>query len=466
MTTQDTEGAEPHAPQDIGLPTTEVYSPPARVREGALVTSREEYERLHRRSIEDPDAFWAEMANQYLDWMAPFTRVMEEDLSTGRFTWFRDGKLNVTTNCLDRHLDTRGDQVAILWEGDEPANNRRITYRDLHAEVCRLANELKSRGIDKGDRVAIYMGMVPELAVAMLACARIGAIHSVIFGGFSARSIADRLQDSRCKAVITQDQGRRGGRLVTLKQNVDEALTEPNDIEFVLVYRHTGAGVPMQDGRDFWWHETVANQPPECPPARLDAEDPLFILYTSGSTGKPKGVLHTQAGYLLYAMLTHRYIFDVREDDIFCCAADVGWVTGHSYIVYGPLANGATTVMFESIPTYPDAGRYWDMVDRLGITILLHRTHRDPRHRRRGRSVGPQAPAHQPAGARVGGRAHQPGGLALVLQRGRRGALLHRRYLLADRDGRDPDHRPRRRQRYEAGVGVAPLLRGAAVHRR
>ena len=352
------------------LPTHEVYPPPARARDGALVSSLHEYQRLYQRSIHDPDAFWRELADQHLDWIEPFRTVVEEDLSTGKIGWFLGGKLNVAANCLDRHLDTRGDKVAILWEGDEPGTTRALTYRALYEEVCRLGNELRARGIRKGDRVAIYMGMVPELAVAMLACARIGAIHSVIFGGFSPQSIADRINDSACKAVITQDEGRRGGRPIPLKRNVDEALEQTSTVEVVLVLSRTGADVPMREDRDFWWSQTVAKQPAHCDPEVMDAEDPLFILYTSGSTGQPKGVLHTQAGYLLYAMVSHRYIFDLREDDIYCCAADCGWVTGHSYIVYGPLGNGATSVMFESIPTYPDAGRYWDMVDRLGITIF------------------------------------------------------------------------------------------------
>ncbi|MEX2080409.1 MAG: acetate--CoA ligase [Dehalococcoidia bacterium] len=355
---------------ETGLPTTEVYPPPARVREGALVQSRAQYEALWQRSIGDRDNFWRELAEANIDWLAPFSEVCREDFTTGRISWFAGGKLNVSANCLDRHLATRGDKVALLLEGDEPGTERRLTYREVYEEVCRLGNELRARGVAKGDRVAIYMGMVPELAIAMLACARIGAIHSVIFGGFSPRSIRDRVLDSTCKAIITQDEGRRGGRPVPLKANVDEALEEVDCVEFVIVYRHTGTAVTMRAGRDAWWHDTVSNQPAECEPEVMDAEEPLFILYTSGSTGQPKGVLHTQAGYLLHTMVSHRYVFDLREEDIFCCAADVGWITGHSYIVYGPLANGATSVMFESIPTYPDAGRYWEMVDRLGITTL------------------------------------------------------------------------------------------------
>ncbi len=357
--------------KEIGLPKTEVYPPPARVTSGALVTSLAQYQEMYRRSIDDRDSFWSEMANEHVSWMAPFGTVCEEDLNAGKVAWFLGGKLNVSVNCLDRHLATRADKVAILWEGDTPAENRSVTYRELYEEVCRVANVLKARGIGKGDRVAVYMGMVPELVVAMLACARIGAVHSVIFGGFSPRSIRDRVEDSPCRAIITQDEGRRGGRPVALKTNVDEALAEPgHSVEFCLVFRHTGNEVPMTAGRDVWWHDAVPAQAAQCEPEPMDSEDPLFILYTSGSTGKPKGVLHTQAGYLLYTAVTFKYTFDYREGDIFCCAADVGWITGHSYIVYGPLANGATSVVFESIPTHPDAGRYWDMIDRLGINIF------------------------------------------------------------------------------------------------
>ncbi len=356
---------------EVGLPVDEKYAPPARVSEGALISSMAEYEALYRRSIEDRDAFWSEMANTHIEWIAPFHTVCQEDLPSGAIRWFDGGKLNVSVNCLDRHLATHGDRAALIMEGDEPGTNRSLTYRELHADVCRLANALRKRGVKKGDRVAIYMGMVPELAAAMLACARIGAIHSVIFGGFSPRSIRDRIDDSTCKAIITQDEGRRGGRLVPLKANVDEALKEPgHSIEFTIVFRHTGNPVSIHPGRDEWWHDALASEPAEAEPEVMESEDPLFILYTSGSTGKPKGVLHTQAGYLLHTALSHRYVFDLRPDDIYCCAADVGWVTGHSYIVYGPLANAATSVMFESVPSYPDAGRYWDMVDRLGISIL------------------------------------------------------------------------------------------------
>ena len=353
---------------ESALPTEERYPPPPAARDGALITSAERYAAMYARSVQERDAFWREQAESLLDWMAPFETVVDEDLASGRIGWFLGGRLNVSANCLDRHLARRGDKTALLWEGDEPGDNRRVTYAELHEQVCRLANALRGRGIGKGDRVAIYMGMVPELAVAMLACARIGAVHSVIFGGFSAQSIADRIADSACAAVITQDEGRRGGRVVPLKANVDAALEQTDSVRFVIVYQRADGSAPMQAGRDVWWDDAVGAESSACEPVSMDAEDPLFILYTSGSTGKPKGVLHTQAGYLLYATMTHKYVFDLREDDIYCCAADIGWVTGHSYIVYGPLANGATSVMFESIPTYPDAGRYWDMVDRLGIT--------------------------------------------------------------------------------------------------
>jgi acetyl-CoA synthetase len=337
----------------------------------AHIQGRARYDELYRRSVEDRDAFWSELANEHLEWMEPFHTVSEEDFHSAKIAWFLGGKLNVTVSCLDRHVRSQPDKVALLWEGDEPGQNRSMTYRELYEETCRLANALRERGIGKGDRVAIYMGMVPELAAAMLACARIGAMHSVIFGGFSPRSIVDRVEDSTCKAIITQDEARRGGRPVPLKANVDEALSMgAGSVEFVIVFQRTGSEVSMQAGRDYWWHDETAGQPATCEPERMDSEDPLFILYTSGSTGKPKGVLHTQAGYLLYTMVTHRWVFDLKDDDIFCCAADVGWITGHSYIVYGPLGNGATSVMFESVPTYPDSGRYWDMVDRLGITIL------------------------------------------------------------------------------------------------
>ncbi|MCW5698034.1 MAG: acetate--CoA ligase [Bauldia sp.] len=332
---------------------------------------REGYERMYRQSVEDPDGFWREQAGR-IDWMRPFSRVKNTTFGPPEVSirWFEDGALNVAANCLDRHLATRGDQVAILWEGDDPAESRAITYRALHREVSVFANVLKGLGVRKGDRVTIYMPMIPEAAMAMLACARIGAIHSVVFGGFSADSLAGRINDCRSNLVITADEGVRGGRTIPLKKNTDDALAKTLDDAKVLVVRRTGGPVSMQAGRDFWYHELAASAPADCPPEAMDAEDPLFILYTSGSTGKPKGVLHTTAGYLVWAALTHELVFDYHDGDIYWCTADVGWVTGHTYIVYGPLANGATTVMFEGVPTYPTASRFWDVIDKHKVNIF------------------------------------------------------------------------------------------------
>ncbi|KFN44169.1 acetyl-CoA synthetase [Arenimonas oryziterrae DSM 21050 = YC6267] len=334
----------------------------------------ESYARDYAHSIADPNEFWAEKA-QRLDWITVPTRIDESNfaLDDFRVRWFADGELNVATNCLDRHLATRGDKTAILWEPDEPNEPaQHISYRELHARVGRLANALRKLGIRQGDRVTIYLPMIPEAAVAMLACARIGAIHSVVFGGFSPDSLAGRLADCDSKLVITADEGRRGGKRIPLKANVDEALKRPGTtaVETVLVVRHTGAAVPMQMPRDRWYEAVVEGQPDACAPTAMNAEDPLFILYTSGSTGKPKGVLHTTGGYLLFASYTHACVFDLREDDVYWCTADVGWVTGHSYIVYGPLANGATTVMFEGVPNHPDHSRFWDVIDKHRVTIF------------------------------------------------------------------------------------------------
>ena len=349
-------------------PLLEVYPVIERCRQGAHIAGMAEYEVLYKQSISDPDGFWGRMARQFLFWKRDFDKVQDVDFKDGYHAWFAGGQLNVSENCLDRHLETRGDQIAILWEGDNPADIRRITYRELHRDVCRLANVLKGRGVRKGDRVAIYLPMIPEAAVAMLACARIGAIHSVIFGGFSAESVRDRILDSDCKVLITADEGLRGGKTVPLKNTADAALAHCPNVNTVIVHKRTGGAVTMKTGRDVWWHEAVASRRPYCPAVPVDSEDILFLLYTSGSTGKPKGIAHTTAGYLLYAAMTQKYVFDVREGDLFACMADVGWVTGHSYVVYGPLCNGGTTFMFEGIPTYPDAGRYWDMVQRHKIT--------------------------------------------------------------------------------------------------
>ena len=327
----------------------------------------------HRReaAATDPDAYWGEHGRT-IDWIVPYDTVKDTsfDADDFRIRWFADGKLNVSANCLDRHLATRGDQVAILWEGDEPGETERVTYRDLHARVCKFANVLKNEGVTKGDRVTLYMPMIVEAAVAMLACARIGAVHSVVFGGFSPDSLAGRIEDCGSTFVITADEGCRGGKRIPLKANVDAALEKCTGVARVVVVRRTGADIAMTEGRDIWYDAAVAEASSDCPPEPMDAEDPLFILYTSGSTGKPKGVVHTSGGYLVWTAVTFREVFDYREGDLFWCTADVGWVTGHSYVVYGPLANGATTVMFDGVPNYPDHSRLWETIDRLGVTIF------------------------------------------------------------------------------------------------
>ena len=329
------------------------------------------YEKAYAESLSDPDAFWAEHGKR-IDWIQPYTKISDVsyDKPDVHIKWYEDGTLNASANCLDRHLETRGDKTAILWEGDDPADAKHITFKELHAQVCRFANALKARGVDKGDRVTIYMPMVPEAAVAMLACARIGAIHSVVFGGFSPDALAGRIKDCGSTVVITADEGIRGGRPIPLKANTDKALGACPDCTTCFVVRRTGADITWQDGRDVWYHEAVEAADAACPPTEMNAEDPMFILYTSGSTGKPKGVLHTTGGYMVYASMTHHYVFDCKDEDIYWCTADVGWVTGHSYILYGPLANGATTLMFEGVPTYPDSGRFWQVVEKHKVTIF------------------------------------------------------------------------------------------------
>ena len=347
-----------------------LYPVPASVAQRALV-NESQYREMYDRSVRDPDGFWGEHGKR-LDWMRPFTRVKNTSFAPGNvdIKWFEDGTLNVCVNCVDRHLEKRGDQVAIIWEGDDPNESELITYRQLYERVERVANVMKKHGVKKGDRVTIYLPMIPEAAYAMLACARIGAVHSIVFGGFSPDSVQNRIDDADSKFIITADEGLRGGKAVPLKKNVDAALAKCKGGEKVLVVRRTGNPIPWTPGRDFWLHEELITVGPDCPAEEMKAEDPLFILYTSGSTGKPKGVVHTTAGYLLYAAMTHQYVFDYHDGDVYWCTADVGWVTGHSYIVYGPLANGATTLMFEGIPTYPTASRFWHVIDKWKVNIF------------------------------------------------------------------------------------------------
>lgn len=347
-----------------------IYPVPSDWAEKAFMTS-DGYEAAYRRSLADPENFWRNEAER-IDWITPFTKVKSTSFNEADFgiKWFEDGVLNVSANCLDRHLPHRADDVAIIWEGDDPSQQRRITFGELHAEVCRFANVLKTLNVKKGDRITLYLPMIPEAAMAMLACTRIGAIHSIVFGGFSPEALAGRIQDCDSNVVITADAGMRGGKLVPLKANVDEALKHCPSVKSVLVVAHVGNEVAMQDGCDTWYHEARETVPAECAPEPMGAEDPLFILYTSGSTGKPKGVLHTTGGYLVWATMTHHYVFNYTPGEIYWCAADIGWVTGHSYVVYGPLANGATTLMFEGVPNYPTHSRFWEIVDRHQVNIF------------------------------------------------------------------------------------------------
>ncbi|MAS83465.1 MAG: acetate--CoA ligase [Legionellales bacterium] len=346
-----------------------VYKVSGEISKNAHIDEKK-YKEMYARSINDSDVFWEEQAEEFITWFSKWDIIQEWNFSDITISWFKNAKLNVSYNCIDRHLEKRGDQIAIIWEGDDPDDQKYITYRELHEEVCKFSNVLKSRGIKKGDCISIYMPMVPEAAVAMLACTRIGAIHSVVFGGFSPESLKDRILDSDCKLIVTADEGIRGGRFIPLKENVDIALTECPNVHTTVVIQRTGRKIAWNKNRDIFYHEAMEKVSSNCPAEEMDAEDPLFILYTSGSTGKPKGVLHSTAGYLLFTAMTHKYVFDYRDNDIYWCTADVGWVTGHSYIIYGPLCNGATTLMFEGVPTYPDASRFWQVVDKHKVNIF------------------------------------------------------------------------------------------------
>ncbi len=351
------------------MPEFPVHPVPDALRQSAHINA-EQYQSMYQRSVEDPDGFWSEMASEFLDWYSQWDSVCSYDFHTGEASWFAGGTLNVSVNCIDRHLPARADQVALIWEGDDPADDKTVTYAELHAAVCQLANGLRARGVGKGDRVCIYMPMIPEAAYAMLACARIGAVHSVVFGGFSPEALKDRILDSDCQTVITADEGVRGGKRIPLKANTDKALLACPNVHSCIVVERTGAEVSWDESRDVAYEELVGGQDTECEPEIMGAEDPLFILYTSGSTGKPKGVLHTTAGYLLQSAMTFKYTFDYKDGEVYWCTADVGWVTGHSYIVYGPLANGAISLMFEGVPTYPDASRCWEVCDKHQVNIF------------------------------------------------------------------------------------------------
>ena len=331
----------------------------------------ESYATMYRQSLEDPDTFWAQRAKEFLSWDQAWTRVSDNDISRGKANWFVDGRLNVSVNCIDRHLPKRAEQTALIWEGDDPSQSSHISYSELKNKVCRLANVLRDRGVQKGDRVCIYMPMIPEATYAMLACARIGAVHSVVFGGFSPEALQSRINDADCRMVITADEGVRAGKKIPLKANVDIALQSCSDVDSVIVVNRTGGSISWVEGRDVWYHEATAAAANECAPESMDAEDPLFILYTSGSTGSPKGVLHTTGGYLLQAAMTFKYVFDYKEGEVWWCTADVGWVTGHTYIVYGPLANGATSLIFEGVPTHPDGGRFWEVIDKHKVNLFF-----------------------------------------------------------------------------------------------
>ncbi len=444
-----------------------IYPVPAEWKSRAFIDDAK-YKEMYARSVSDPEGFWAEHGKR-IDWIKPFTKVKNTsyDPHNVSIKWFEDGTTNVSMNCVDRHLAKRGDQVAIIWEGDNPEESKKITYKQLHEEVSRFANVLKAKGVKKGDTVTIYLPMIPEAAYAMLACARIGAVHSIVFGGFSPDSLAGRIEGCKSKVVITADEGLRGGRKVPLKANADDAIDKTGGIVKTPDRRQAHR---RQDrlgrGPRRWWHEEVAKASPDCPPTEMNAEDPLFILYTSGSTGAPKGVVHTTGGYLVYAAMTHQYVFDYHDGDIYWCTADVGWVTGHSYIVYGPLANGATTLMFEGIPNYPTISRFWEVVDKHEVNIFYTAPTAIRSLMGAGEEPVKKTVAQDPAPARLGRRADQSGSLGMVSSRRRRRSLPDRRHLVADRNRRHPDHPAARRHRAEARFGDPAVLRRAAAGRR
>ena len=418
-----------------------VYKVPKNWKKHAFV-DKDEYQKLYQKSVDKPDKFWGKEGKR-IDWIKPYSLVKNTSLRLSRRLdqMVRGRHAQRRANCIDRHLKKRGNQVAIIWEPDDPnAEAHHITYRELHREVNVFANVLQAMGVRRGDRVTIYLPMIPEAAYAMLACARIGAIHSVVFGGFSPDSLAGRITDCKSKLVITADEGVRGGKKIKLKHNTDEALTKSLGDEKVIVIRRTGGQCAMHAGRDFWYHDLAAKVAADCPPEEMGAEDPLFILYTSGSTGQPKGVLHTSGGYLVFAAMTHQLVFDYHDGDVYWCTADVGWVTGHSYIVYGPLANGATTLMFEGVPNYPDSSRFWQVVDKHNVNIFYTAPTAIRALMGTGDDFVTRSSRKSLQAARQRGRADQSGSLGVVLPRRRRRALSHRRYLVADRDWRNPDH--------------------------
>ncbi len=348
----------------------EKYQPSADFSAKAHFKTREEYDALYKKSVDDPEGFWAEQSKR-IDWIEPWNKVREWDFDAADIKWYTGGKLNASANCIDRHIAAgRGDDAAIIWEGNDPDDSKTYTFSQLHAEVCRTANALKEMGVKKGDRICVYLPMIPELAFTVLACARIGAIHSVVFGGFSADSLRTRILDSSCSVVLTANEGLRGPKTIPLKATTDEAVEGLDCVKKVIVVKRTDTDIPMTDGRDVWWHDVVDSASDQCEPEAMDAEDPLFILYTSGSTGKPKGVQHTTGGYMVYTSMTHEYVFDYKPGEVYWCTADIGWITGHSYIIYGPLANGATTVMFEGVPNYPTVSRFWEVVEKYDVTIF------------------------------------------------------------------------------------------------